>query len=125
MDHGMLDKAQERSVYVTFLASSFRTFRFGITEAHAKGMALQVNWLLDAGGFTVAPDGTFGLDLVKAKTAVASLTTEIMTIQATGDYARAKALLDRMVVIRPEVKRMLDRLNDVPVDFEPRFATGQ
>ncbi|MDB6170118.1 MAG: hypothetical protein JWM88_2982 [Verrucomicrobia bacterium] len=121
MDHGMLDPSMERSVYVTFLVSSFRTFRFGITEAHAKGMALQFNWLLDAGGFTLAPDGTFGVDLPKAKAAVAGLTTEIMTIQATGDYARAKALLGRMVIIRPEVRRMLDRLNDVPVDFEPRF----
>ncbi|MDB6094958.1 MAG: hypothetical protein JWM32_2520 [Verrucomicrobia bacterium] len=121
MDHGMLDKAQERSVYVTFLVSSFRTFRFGITEAHAKGMALQFNWLLDCGGFTLAPDGSFGVNLEKVKAGVAGLTTEIMTIQATGNYARAKALLDRMVVIRPEVKRMLERLNDVPVDFEPRF----
>jgi hypothetical protein len=121
MDHGMLDVKMERAVYVTFLASSFRTFRFGLTEAHAKGMALQFNWLLDCGGFTVAKDGTFGVDLAKAKAGAESLTHEIMTIQATGDYARAKALLDRMVNIRPPVKAMLARLKDVPVDFEPRF----
>jgi len=123
MDKGVLDKSQERAMYVTFLASTFRTLRFGLAEAHAKGMALQLNWLLDTGGFTVGADGRFGVDFAKVKQGVAGLTTEIMTIQATGDYARCKALLDRLVVIRPEVKTMLDRLNDVPVDIEPVFAT--
>jgi len=123
MDKGMLDKTQERSMYVTFLASSFRTLRFGLTEAHAKSMALQMNWLLDQGAFTVDKDGRFGVDFAKVKPGVASLVTEIMTIQATGDYARCKALLDKMVVIRPAVKTLLGRLNDVPVDIEPRFAT--
>ena len=123
MDKGVLDRSQERAMYVTFLASTFRTLRFGLTEAHAKGMALQFNWLLDTGGFTVDADGRFGVDFAKVKQGVASLTTEIMTLQATGDYARGKALLNRLVVIRPAVKTMLDRLSDVPVDIEPQFAT--
>jgi hypothetical protein len=123
IDRGVLPKAQEESMYVTFLASTFRTLRFGLSEAHAKGMALQINWLLDAGGFTVNRDGIFAVDLVKVKQGVISLTREIMTLQAKGDYAGVKALLDRMMVIRPEVKRVLDSLKDVPVDIEPRFTT--
>ena len=122
MNKGVLDPKQERAMYVTFLASTFRTLRFGLTEAHSKGMALQLNWLLDSGGFTVAPDGRFGVDFAKVKQGVASLTTEIMTIQATGDYARAQALLKRLAVIRPEVQMMLDRLGDVPVDIEPHYS---
>ncbi len=123
IDRGVLPKEQERSLYTTFLASTFRTLRFGLTEAHAKGMALQINWLIDAGGFTVNADGTFAVDFAKVKDGVTSLTHEIMTIQAHGDYAAAKALLARMIVIRPEVKRVLDSLNDVPVDIEPAFTT--
>lgn len=123
MDKGVLDRTQERAMYVTFLASSFRTLRFGLSSSHAKGMALQVNWLLDHGGFTVGADGRFGVDFAKVKQGVQALTTEIMTIQATGDYARGKALMEKLVVIRPEVKTMLGRLNDVPVDIRPRFAT--
>jgi hypothetical protein len=123
MDHGGLDKAQERAMYTTFLASTFRTLRFGLTEAHAKGMALQLNWLLDGGGFVVNADGTFGVDFTKVKDAVSSLTHEIMTIQAHGDYAAAKALLDRTIVIRPEVKRVLDSLADLPIDIEPKYTT--
>ncbi len=42
-----------------------------------------------------------------------------MTIQATGDYAAADALLKKMVVVRPEVQHVLDKLGDVPVDIAP------
>ena len=41
-------RACERTLYPTFLASAFRSIRFGVGEAHGKGMALQLNWLLDA-----------------------------------------------------------------------------
>jgi hypothetical protein len=123
IDRGVLPKDHEKPLYTTFLASSFRTLRFGLTEAHAKGMALQVNWLMDAGGFTVNANGVFGVDFAKVRDGVTSLTHEIMTLQATGDYAGVKALLDRLVVIRPEVKRVLDGLADVPVDIEPHFTT--
>ena len=125
MDKGVLDQAQERAFYTTFLASTFRTLRFGLADSHAKGMALQVNWLLDAGGFKIGDDGTFSLDLAAAKAGVTSLTREIMTIQATGDYARAKALLEKQVVVRPEVKRLLERMRDLPVDLEPRYTAAQ
>jgi hypothetical protein len=125
MDRGALDKAQERALYTTFLASTFRTLRFGLTEAHAKGMALQLNWLLDRGGFVAKANGSFGVDFDKVKAAVEGLTREIMTIQAHGDYAAAKALLDRMVVLRPEVKRALAKLDGLPVDIEPHYVSAE
>ena len=125
MDKGVIDKKQERSMYITFLTSTFRTLRFGLTATHAKGMALQVNNLFDHGAIRVAADGTFSLDVAKAKKAVVDLTHDIMTLQAHGDYAAAQALLQRQVVIRPEVQRVLDRLNAVPVDIAPHLVTAE
>ncbi|MDE2251749.1 MAG: hypothetical protein KGL25_10145 [Gammaproteobacteria bacterium] len=124
MDKGVLDKRQERATYTTFLASAFRTLRFGLTEAHARGMALQVNNLLDHGAIRIAKDGTFSLDIPRAKQAVTDLTHQIMTLQAHGDYAGARALTEKMVVIRPQLRRMLDKLKDVPVDIAPRLVTA-
>ena len=87
-------------------------------------MALQLNFLLDHGAFVVNPDGTFGVDLAKAKSGAEALTRELMTIQATGDYAGAAALLKKMVVIRPDVQKAIDRMGDAPVDIAPRFVTA-
>jgi hypothetical protein len=53
------------------------------------------------------------------------LTREIMTIQALGDYGKAKALGDRLGVVRPEIQRALDKLSSVPVDIEPKFTTAE
>ena len=49
------DANSEKRLYTTYLASSFRTLRFGLGEAHGKGMAMQVNYLIDKGGFVARP----------------------------------------------------------------------
>jgi hypothetical protein len=125
IEKGVLPASLERPLYTTFLASAFRSIRFGINEAHGRGIAVQLNYLLDQGGFEVRADGTFGVNRGKIKEGVTALTREIMTIQAQGDYAKAKALTDRLGVVRPPVQKALDKLTSVPVDIEPRFTTAQ
>ena len=121
VDEGALDKGLLRTMYTTFLASSFRTIRFGINEAHGKGQALQLNRLLDDGAVVVAKDGTFSVDAAKVRASVTGLTSDIMTLQASGDAAKARAWLAREAVIRPAVQHVLDRLARIPVDIEPIY----
>ncbi len=109
----------EKKLYTTYLASAFRSVRFGTTEAHGKGMALQFNYLLDKGAFTMNADGTFAVDLTKIKGAVRDLTHDLMTIEAEGDYATAKKMLDALGVIRPAMRRALDGLKDLATDVDP------
>ena len=45
-----------------------------------------------------------------------------MTVQAGGDYEKAKELLETYAVIRPPMQQALDRLKDIPVDIAPVFA---
>ncbi len=116
--------ANERKLYNTFLASSFRTLRFGILEAHGRGMALQFNYFLDHGAFEERPDGTFDVNYANVKQAVRDLDHDLLTIEAQGDYAAAKKLLDQLGVIRPNLKRALDRLKGIPVDIQPEFITA-
>ena len=124
IDKGSLPRSLEPSLYTTFLASAFRSIRFGVNEAHGKGIAVQLNSLLDQGGFTLKPDGTFAVNPDRIKEGVTTLTRDIMTIQAEGDYAKAKALGERLGVVRPPVQRALDKLMSIPVDIEPRFTTA-
>jgi peptidase M49-like protein len=124
IDKGVLPKEMEQSLYTTFLASAFRSIRFGVNEAHGKGIAIQLNYLLDQRAFTVEGDGTFAVNRDRVKEGVAGLTREIMTIQAEGDYAKAKSLGDRLGIVRPEVQKALDKLESIPVDIEPRFISA-
>ncbi len=118
----MIDKGLADTMYTTFLASTFRSIRFGTSSAHGRGIAIQLNTLMDAGAIVVNADGTFRVEPAKMREAVKALTAEIMTVQARGDYAGAKALMAR-ATIRPPVQAVLDRLGKVPVDIEPRFTS--
>ena len=124
-DRKLVDPAIAKTMYTTFLASAFRSIRFGINEAHGRGIAVQLNYLLDAGAFKVMPGGTFAVDAAKIADAVTALTREIMTIEAEGDYTKAKALIERLGVVRPPVQKILDRLAAVPVDIEPKFTAAE
>lgn len=131
MDKGQLNdtlgqgEAAERKLYNTFLASGFRTLHFGLTDSHARGMAIQINYILDKGGFVSLGDGRFGVDFGKIKQAVMDLDREFLTIEATGDYARAQAMMAKYVVIRPEVQVALDKMKAVPNDIRPEFVTAR
>ena len=125
VDRGVLDKKLQETMYVTFVASAFRTLRFGLNEAHGKGMALQLNALLDAGAVTVSAKGTFGVDGAKIRGAVEALARELMELQHSGDAAKARKLLTERVVLRPAVQKVLDQLGAIPVDIEPIFTTAE
>jgi hypothetical protein len=119
---GVVDRSLDQALYVTFLASTFRSVRFGITEAHGRGITLIFNRMMDDGGFVAdSSSGLFRVDIPKAKAAARALTGEIMTLQANGDYDRARALLERNAVVRQPMQRILDRLGDIPVDIAPSF----
>ncbi len=122
-DHNLMPN-QERKLYTTYLASGFRSVRFGVHEAHGRGMALQFNYLMDKGAFIAAADGTFTVDFSKIKAAVRDLTHDLLTIEATGDYAAAKKMLDSLGVLRPAMQKALAGLRDIPVDIEPVHVTA-
>lgn len=125
IDKGTLSKDLEKSLYTTFLASSFRSIRFGLNEAHGKAVALQMNYYLDAKAYVVGKDGTFSIDESKIKDAVKALAGELLTIQATGDKKKADLFHSKYVTIRPEVQAVLDKLDHIPVDIRPVFTTAK
>jgi hypothetical protein len=123
-DQGLLPRA-ERPLYTTFLASAFRTLRFGTKEAHGKGMALQFNYLMDKGAFVQERDGSFSVDFAKIKSAVRDLAHDLLTVEAAGDYTGAKKMLDALGSLRPPMQRALESLKDIPTDIEPVFTTAE
>jgi len=116
LDHG---PTAERQLYTTYLAGTFRSVRFGVTEAHGKGMALQFNYLLDKGAILLHSDGTYAIDFAKIKDGVRDLTHDLLILEAEGNYAAAKRMLDSLGVIRPPMQQALDALKDLPTDIDP------
>jgi hypothetical protein len=123
IDKGLLEKKMEDVMYMSYLASMFRSVRFGIHEAHGKGVAVQFNYLTDEGAILFdEAKGTFSIDNFKIKNAVKKLTGEILTIEAEGSYTKAKALIEKYAVVRPAMQQGLNKLGSIPVDIEPLFT---
>jgi peptidase M49-like protein len=122
IDKGALDRQFEQTLYTTFLASAFRSVRFGIKEAHGRGVALQFNYLTDEGAIKY-DEGTktFAVVPSRIKEAVRKLTHDLLTLEAEGSYETAQSMLAKYGVVRPEMQGALDRLKNVPVDIEPSY----
>jgi hypothetical protein len=132
-DEGVYTDAFVRQAFSGHLADLFRAVRFGADEAHGRANLIQFNWLREKGALTQAGgasgDGNapaggprFSADLNAVMAANRDLATEILTIQATGDYARAGEFILRYGSIPEDMRAALDHLNAVPVDIRPHFA---
>ncbi|KAJ1951407.1 hypothetical protein FBU59_000172 [Linderina macrospora] len=120
VESGVIDNITLREFYTTYLASAFRSVRFGLTEAHGLGQAMQLNYLLEKGGFVYdSATKHFGVDLAKIDQAVSDLTHDIMMIQGDGDKKRAVEFRNKYGVVSPAVREALDSLKSVPIDIAP------
>src|SRR6267154_67188 len=105
IDKGLVDRGMEQTLYTTYLASMFRSVRFGIGEAHGRGVAMQFNYLTDEGAVRYdEKTGRFSVDPAKFKAGARKLTHELLTIEAEGSYDKARAILVKYAVIRLPMK---------------------
>ena len=112
----------EKKLFTTYLAGIFRSVRFGINEAHGKGMIVQYNYLKDKGCIIYDSNSKkYSVDFSKMKEGVKSLTHDILMLEANGDYEAARKFLDKYGYMPDEVEETLSTLKDIPIDIEPIF----
>jgi hypothetical protein len=79
---------------------------------------------MDKGAFVEQPDGTFSVDPERIAIAVHDLDHELLTLEAEGNYAGAKKMLDELGVVRPNIRKALSKLEGIPTDIEPIYVTA-
>ena len=110
--------------YVTFMASIFRSVRFGASSAHGMANMLRFNYFLEKGAFTRNDDGTYTVDMEKMKVAATDLIQKILKMQGDGDYEAAKAWVETDGLIKPQLQADLDKVNDAGVPVDIVFTQG-
>jgi hypothetical protein len=105
--------------YVTFMASIFRSVRFGASDAHGLANMLRFNFFLEKGAFVRNNDGTYSVELDKMKTAATELSQKILKLQGDGDYEGAKEWIEKDGIIKTQLQDDLNRVNEkgIPVDI--------
>mmetsp|Transcript_64306 Transcript_64306/g.102395 ORF Transcript_64306/g.102395 Transcript_64306/m.102395 type:complete len:592 (-) Transcript_64306:80-1855(-) len=124
IEKGLFKSCTREQVLVSFLASCFRSIRFGLNEAHGKGIAIQLNWIMENKGFVYDEEsGCFRVDFEKVEKGITSLTKEILEIQGEGDQSAAQKLIEKYAINQECTVNALNKLQQksVPVDIEPCF----
>ena len=121
MDHGALPKSRSQEYYASYLADIFRTVRYGVAEAHGRAEMMEFNYLIEQKAVNRVA-GKYSVDFARIPGAIASLSKELLTIEATGDRARAEAWFKRYDKMPPELAQALQPASKLPVEIWPEFS---
>jgi len=127
VDSGEITDGSLEDSYTTFLASIFRSVRFGASSAHGRANMVRFNYFHENGAFERdEATGTYRVDMEGMRRAMEGLGELILTLQGDGDYAAAATLIAERGVVPPELQADLDRLAElgIPVDIVYEQGTG-
>ena len=122
---GMMEGRDLMDNYITFMASIFRSIRFGVASSHGKANMIRFYYFQEQGAFTRDPEsGTYRINFEKMQEAMNSLARQILTIQGEGDYETARILVGEKGFIRDELQVDLDRLQELSIPVDIAFNQG-
>jgi hypothetical protein len=103
----------------TFMASIFRSVRFGAADSHGIANMVRFNYFEEKGAFVRNADGTYTLDYEKITQAMNDLSRLILTLQGDGNYEAVQKLVKEKGIVPAQLKKDLDRLKakNIPVDI--------
>ena len=124
-ERGELGKADLMDNYVTFLASLFRSVRFGGADAHGRANLAQFRFFKERGAFSRdAATGTYRVTPDKMKDAISAYCETVLKIQGDGDYAGAGAFLPKGGEMDPGLKADLAGLASADIATDIVFKQG-
>ncbi|MGB3851390.1 MAG: Zn-dependent hydrolase [Tunicatimonas sp.] len=116
-EQGELEGSLEE-YYTTFLASIFRSVRFGASSAHGKANMIRFSYFQEQGAFERTADGTYRVNYDRMREAMNNLSRDILTLQGDGNYEGVAQLVSTRGVIDGPLQQDLNRLDaqNIPVD---------
>lgn len=124
-EQGVLAEGELEDYYTTFMASIFRSVRFGASSAHGKANMIRFNYFADEGAFKRNEKGQYAIDTDKMRAAMNSLSEKILTLQGDGDYNGVAELVATLGVVSPQLKADLDKLADAGIPVDVTFKQGK
>ncbi|NYZ79487.1 hypothetical protein H0N99_05055 [Candidatus Micrarchaeota archaeon] len=115
VEKGAITERERELVYTSALSDKFVFLRAGLgADAHVDANILEFNYLVENGGIVRNADGTYKIDRKKFEEGVASLSKELLAIEAEGNAEEGKKLLEKYVKLAPEEKKAIAKLEDIP-----------
>ena len=122
MKRGELPAAEREQALTSYLGDVFRHLRFGTADAHGRGAAMQYGFLKEHGGFAWDPRSRrFRNDYDRLEAGLKGLDPVQVKHEGDGDYAGARAFLDRYGRLDPQAQAVIATMSRIPVDIQPIY----
>jgi hypothetical protein len=111
--------------YTTFLASIFRSIRFGSASAHGVANLIRFNFFQELGAFSRNEEtGTYLVDADKMEEAMNALSEKILVLQGNGDAAAVEAFVEQYGQETDQLQADLARLGEAGIPVDITFTQG-
>lgn len=117
---GMITDGSLEDNFVTFVASIFRSIRFGTGDAHGLANLIRFNFFKKMEAITYNEEAeAYRVNIDKMKAAIDALSRKILIFQGDGDYEGVDAFVQKYGQVGPRLQANLDRLaeEDIPRDI--------
>ncbi|GAB5536974.1 MAG: hypothetical protein Rubg2KO_32230 [Rubricoccaceae bacterium] len=112
---------------VTFVASIFRSIRFGASSAHGRANLVRFNFFREQGAIVEesTEDGMVWRVVPEQVSAASdSLSARILTLQGDGDYDAVDAFVQQYGRMTDELQASLDRVSEAGIPVDIVFEQG-
>jgi hypothetical protein len=111
--------------YTTFMASIFRSVRFGASDAHGKANMMRFNFFEKYGAFEKDKEtGYYKINADKMEKATNALSELILTLQGDGNFKEVERILNEQGIIPPDLQTDLDKLTKKGIPVDVVFRQG-
>lgn len=110
--------------YITFVAGTFRSVRFGAASAHGKANMIIFNTLVSKGAVSRQKDGKYVVNVSEMKKVISNLAAELLTLQGDGNKEGVSNMLSTRAVISETLKSDLSGIEKAGIPVDLVFEQG-
>jgi len=124
-EDGIVTEGSIEDNYITFMASIFRSIRFGTSSAHGKANLIRFNFFKEQGAFSYNEDTqTYRVNFDKIEEATNALSRKILTLQGDGDYEGVSEFVKNYGQVGEQLQASLDRVDAKGIPTDITFEQG-
>jgi uncharacterized protein YcfL len=125
LEQGVIEEGKLQDYYVTFMASIFRSVRFGAASAHGKANMIRFNFFSEKGAFSRNSVGQYEINMEKMQLAMRDLSSLILKLQGDGDYEGVASLVAEKGIIKPDLAKSLQQLTKAKIPVDITYIQGK
>jgi len=123
---GMVTEGQIEDNYTTFVASIFRSIRFGTSSAHGMANLIRFNYFVENGAIQYdEEEEAYRVDFDRIEEVTNQLSEQILTFQGDGDYEGVDAFVEQYGQVGSRLRSSLNRLSEAGIPTDITFVQGK